>query len=182
VKAITDEPQSTRAWAIGAKGEEELARRLGEVEGLYALNDRRVRGTKGNIDHIVIAPAGLFVIDAKQMRGLIEVRNVGPFWRSENRLFVGGRDKSSLADGLEWQVTAVRDALAAASVDSLPPVTPVLCFIDGKWPIFRAPVEFRGVRLEGPRSIKKLMTASSVLDAESIDRLARVISGALPTK
>ncbi len=182
VKALTVEPQSTRAWAIGAAGEEELARRLAEVDGLQVLNDRSVPRSKSNIDHIVIAPAGVFVVDAKHLVGTIEIRNVGPFWRSDDRLFVGRRDKSKLADNLDWQIEAVRAALTTAGVDPLPPITPVLCFIDGDWPMFRPPEAFHGVRLEGPKSIKKLVTASNVLDAGEIEGLARILSVGVPAK
>ena len=182
VKALTHEPQSTRAWAVGAAGEEELARRIGEVDGVRILNDRRVPGTRGNIDHIVIAPAGIFVVDAKHMRGLIEIRNVGPFWRSDYRLFVGRRDKTSLAEGLGWQVEAVENAFIDAGVDPFPPITPVLCFINGEWPPFRAAEVFDGVRLEGPKSIKKLLTARRLISDTGIDLLAGILAEALPAK
>jgi hypothetical protein len=59
VLALTDEPQTTRAWATGARGEEKLARALDQLVGVTAIHDRRVPGWKGNIDHIVIAPAGI---------------------------------------------------------------------------------------------------------------------------
>jgi hypothetical protein len=182
INRLKDDPQSTRAWAIGAAGEEELARKLSEVEGLQVLNDRRVPRTKGNIDHIVIAPAGIFVVDAKHMKGMIEIRNVGPFWRSDHRLYVGRRDKSGLAENMGWQVEAVRAALMAAGIQALPTITPVLCFIDGEWPLFRTPEVFRGVRLEGPKSIKKLLAASTELDPVVINGLAEVLAAALPAK
>ena len=38
VLAVTDDPQSTRAWAIGARGEEKLAEALDGIEGLRILN------------------------------------------------------------------------------------------------------------------------------------------------
>jgi Nuclease-related domain len=43
------------------------------VAEIHALHDRRVSGTRANIDHFVIGPAGVFVIDAKrhQGRGLV---------------------------------------------------------------------------------------------------------------
>ena len=62
--ALTDDPQSTRAWARGARGEEELAAAVAEVPGVRVLHDRRVPGTRGNLDHLVLAPAGVFVVDA----------------------------------------------------------------------------------------------------------------------
>jgi len=65
VVALTDEPQSTRAWAAGARGEEKLAKALAGIPSIEVLNDRRVRETRGNIDHLVIGPGGVFVVDAK---------------------------------------------------------------------------------------------------------------------
>lgn len=182
VLALTDDPQSTRAWATGAQGEEQLAAALEGIEGLRVLNDRRVPGTRGNIDHIVIASAGVFVVDAKRYEGRIEIRNKGWFLRLEYRLYVGRRDCSRLAESLGWQVEAVTSALVSAGIDPLPPITPVLCFIDGDWPLFSAPDEFAGVRLEGPKSLRKFATATSTLDAGDIDALARILATALPSK
>jgi hypothetical protein len=52
--AITAEPQSTRAWERGSIGEQKLADALAGLDYVTVLHDRRVRGTRGNIDHIVI--------------------------------------------------------------------------------------------------------------------------------
>jgi|BarGraNGADG00212_1021973.scaffolds.fasta_scaffold01412_4 Nuclease-related domain len=182
VLALTNEPQSTRAWATGARGEEKFARALEGMAGIVVLHDRRVPGTRGNIDHLVVAPAGVFVVDAKRYQGKIEIRNKGWLLRPDLRLCVGRRDCSALATGLTWQVAAVETALRAAGVDPLPPLTPVLCFIDGDWPLISPPNSYAGVRLEGTRSIRKSLVATAVLDAAEIDRLARILSVALPAK
>ena len=57
--ALTDEPQSTKAWAAGARGEELLGARLDGLagEGVRVLHDRRIPRTKANIDHIAVAPS-----------------------------------------------------------------------------------------------------------------------------
>jgi len=178
VLALTDEPQSTRAWAVGARGEEKLAEAL---DGFNVLHDRRVPGTRGNIDHIVVAPAGVFVVDAKRYEGRIEIRNHGWFLRPDERLHVGRRDCSALADGMAWQVAAVAKAFQAAVVEPLPPITPVLCFIDGDWPLISPPDMFRGVRLEGPRSLRKRL-AGDALDEAAVARLSRILAVALPPK
>ena len=180
ILAITDEPQSTRAWAQGAAGEHELAEALSGVDGVRVLHDRRVPGTAGNIDHIVVAPAGVFVVDAKRYQGLIRIRDVGGFFKRDDRLYVGNRDRSKLAEAMGWQVEAVERALRAVPVDPMPPIIPVLCFVDGEWPWFRPPDTYAGVRLEGARSIQKLVAASQVLDAPAIDRLTRVLASAFP--
>jgi nuclease-like protein len=182
VLALTDDPQSTRAWATGARGEEKFAASLNGIDGLRVLHDRGALNSRANIDHIVIAPAGVFVVDAKNYRGTIAIRNRGWFFRPDHRLYVGRRDCSALATGLGWQVEAVTVALAAAGVDPLPPVTPVLCFIDGEWPLFSAPDEYAGVRLEGTGSIRKLVATPAVLDPPSIDSITRLLAVALPAK
>jgi hypothetical protein len=178
VLALTDEPQSTRAWAVGARGEEKLAEAL---DGFSVLHDRRVPGTRGNIDHVVVAPAGVFVVDAKRYEGRIEIRNRGWFLRPDERLHVGRRDCSALADNMGWQVAAVEKALLAAGVEPLPPITPVLCFIDGDWPLVARPDVFRGVRLESTRSLRKGLVGE-VLDKGAIAQLARVLAAALPPR
>lgn len=178
VLALTDEPQSTRAWEVGARGEENLAKAL---DGFSVLHDRRVPGTRANIDHIVIAPAGVFVVDAKRYEGRIEIRTLGWFLWPDKRLHVGRRDCSALADKMAWQVTAVEQALLAAGVDPLPPITPVLCFVDGDWPLIAPPDVFRGVQLESPRSLRKKLVGE-VLDEADIAQLARILASALPPR
>jgi Nuclease-related domain len=182
VRAISTEPQSTRAWASGAAGEEKLAAALAKVPRLRMLHDRRVHGTKANIDHIVIAPAGVFVIDAKNHHGVVEIRNRGWLLRPDYRLTVGRRDCSAMADKMSWQVEAVVDALRVAGVEPLPPVTPVLCFLEAEWPLFGAPEEFHGVRLESHRSVKRLLVREAVLDDDSADAITRSLATALPQK
>ena len=181
VRTFSVEPQSTRAWAIGAAGEEQLAEALATVPSLRVLNDRRVPGTRANIDHIVIGPAGVFVVDAKNHQGTVAIVDRGGFLRADHRLTVGGRDHSTLADAMTWQVTAVTTALQGLEL-TVPPVVPVLCFVRADWPWISPPSEFRGVRLEGPRSLKKLVTATSTLTEEAIDAVAAHLAQRLPPK
>jgi hypothetical protein len=179
---VTSEPQSTRAWATGARGEEKLAEALAGLEGIRVLHDRRVPGTKGNIDHVVVGPAGVFVVDAKAYKGLIQIRNRGWFFKPDYRLYVGRRDCSQLALDLGWQVKAVEIALMSANANPMPPIKPVLCFVDGEWPLLSPPNEFLGVRLEGTRSIRRIVTEEQHLDALAIEQLTVLLASALPSK
>jgi hypothetical protein len=79
-------------------------------------------------------------------------------------------------------VAAVEHALGSAALDPMPPTTPVLCFIDGEWPLFRPPDTFRGVRLESERSIRPLVTSRKVLDGTAIERLTGLLATAFPPK
>lgn len=181
ILALSDDPQSTRAWARGSEGEQELANALAGVESIRVLHDRRVPGTRGNIDHIVVAPGGVFVIDAKRYEGTIRVRDVGGLFKRDERLYVGRRDCSRLAENMAWQVEAVERALASVE-PTPPPVTPVLCFVRGEWPLLFPPDWYRGVRLEGTRSIKKLVLGDQLLDAPAISRVSGALSTRLPPR
>lgn len=182
ILALSEEPTSTKAWARGSEGERELAGALAGVDRVRVLHDRRVPGTRGNIDHIVISPAGVFVVDAKLYAGTIRVRNVGGLFKRDERLYVGRRDCSRLAENMKWQVEAVARALGTAGIEPVPAVTPVLCFVRGEWPLLFPPDSYRGVRLEGSRSIKKLITRENLLDGVTIDRARRGLAAALPPK
>ena len=180
--AVTTPPSTTRAWAIGADGEARLAASLADLDGVRVLHDRRVPGTRGNIDHIVIAPAGVFVVDAKAHKGTVRIRDRGGLFRKDLRLYVGTRDCSRLAEGLTWQLDAVVMALEAASMQPAPSVVPVLCFVEADWPLIWPPSEFRGVRLEGPKSLRRLATALTALDSVAVERLTRLLAIAFPAK
>ena len=182
IVALTNEPQSTRAWATGAQGEELLGAALAGVPGIVVLNDRRVPGSRANIDHIVIGPAGVLVVDAKRYTGRIGIHNKGGLFRSDYRLYIGRRDCSALADGVAWQTEAVVEVLRATGVEALPPVTPVLCFVNGGWPIVNRPTSFGGVRLESERTLKRLVSQGLAIDPRAIEWATRVLAAALPAK
>ncbi len=180
--AVAGEQKSTIAWERGAVGERQLGEVLASIDGIAVLHDRRVPGTRGNIDHLVVAATGVFVVDAKHYAGLIRIRDRGNFFNRDERLYVGSRDCSPLAENMAWQVTAVRDVL-----DSIPDarsisVQAVLCFVDGEWPLIRPPESYKGVHLEGLRSIKKLLAEPGPLDADRIARIDRTLSIAFPSK
>jgi Nuclease-related domain len=58
------------AWRQGAAGERRTARLLSPLQqqGWAVLHDLAVPGSRANLDHLVIGPAGVFVIDSKQYR------------------------------------------------------------------------------------------------------------------
>jgi len=182
IVALTHEPQTTRAWASGATGEEALGKALGEVPGVAVLHDRRMPGSRANIDHIAIGPAGVFVVDAKHYHGRIAIHNRGGLFRTDLRLYVGRRDCSGLADKVEWQAESVRAALRSGNLGIAAPVVPVLCFIDGDWPRLKPPSSYRSVRLESQDSIQRLVSEQTGLDPGSIDRITRLLATALPSR
>jgi hypothetical protein len=179
---LSDEPQSIRAWASGADGEEKLGKILDGLDGVRVLHDRGVPGQLTNIDHIVVAPGGVFVVDAKHYQGQVEVRQRGSFFRPEDRLFVGGRDRTTDIDGIKAQVTVVESVLGSSQIDPKPSVTPVLCFTRATWPWFGAAKSFGGVYLESDTSIRKLLMASGDYAVDDLRRTLVAIGRALPPR
>ncbi|TPX03179.1 NERD domain-containing protein, partial [Schumannella luteola] len=180
--AVDDGParprQSTRAWETGAVGEERVAERLdalGEV-GVIALHDRRIPGTKANIDHLVVTPWGVWVVDAKRYRGKVDFDVVDSLFGfgGRKRLLVNRRDKTSLVDGVERQVAKVKEALGAG-ID----VNGCLCFVDAEWPLLLADFSVRDVYVCWPKKLARtlLKRQEPLLDPEPI---ARMLASAFP--
>ena len=178
-KFMSDDPQTTTAWSQGARGEELVAQVLSEQLGGRAilLHDRKVPKTRGNIDHLAIAPSGVWIIDAKKYTGKVEKRDVGGWFKTDVRLYVGGRDRTKSVDGLQWQLDAVRTVLGEDNV----PVHPSLSFVGAEWPIFFAkPFQLKGVWISRPKKLVELVLAEGPLSEVDIDRIARLLSSKLP--
>ncbi|MBA2385202.1 MAG: NERD domain-containing protein [Actinobacteria bacterium] len=120
--ALSDEPHGVRAWGKGTHGEESLGAKLNKLatERIVILHDRRIPGGRANIDHIAVAPGGVFVIDAKHYAGQVEKRNLGNIFRADIRLYVGRRDCTKILHGSEDQAEIVRDALAPLGFSDIP--------------------------------------------------------------
>jgi hypothetical protein len=66
-------------WDRGATGEEDVGRLLqGLGDGWFALHD--LDTGRGNIDHVVVGPGGVFTIETKSHRGRIRVDRIDREW------------------------------------------------------------------------------------------------------
>ena len=50
------------------------------VQGWAVLHDLALPGSRANIDHLVIGPGGVFVVDSKQYRGRLQLDGRGRLW------------------------------------------------------------------------------------------------------
>lgn len=111
----------------GAKGEEWVAHELAFLGADYTVfNGLRLGGSSQNIDHVVIGPSGVFVVETKNWRGAVEFR--------DGKLYAGGREpsrpplrqvKQATAELLEWMVEVGCGEM---------PVKSVLCFVGTRLP------------------------------------------------
>lgn len=184
ILALTNEPASTRVWAQGAEGERAVGAKLDELIGEHVevLHDRAMRlldgrSSKANIDHIAIAASGVWVIDAKTHHGELDVRRSGGLFSPRvERLFIGGRDKTSLIEGLAKQVTAVTRELAAAY--PAVPVHGTLCFVGTELPWFGESIG--GVPLVGRRGLAKLLKRPGELSHDGRVAIATFLATRFP--
>ena len=58
----------------------------------------------------MIAPAGLFIVDAKHYEGRLRIRDRGGLFRTDERLYVGGRDRSLRVTGTFAALERLRGA------------------------------------------------------------------------
>ena len=119
-------------------------------------------GTRANIDHLVVAATGIWIVDAKSYRGKVEQRDVGGLFRSDKRLFVSGRDRSTLASGLFKQTFAVLTALDGIALDV--DVMAALCFVDSEWALFAKPFLQGGVLVTWPKMLCKAISQAGLLE------------------
>lgn len=183
ILAVSGDPQSTRAWQSGATGERMLGEKLAGLSNVVALHDRRIPKSRANIDHIVIGPAGVYVIDAKRYRNAkVAVRRSGGLMSPvRKQLMVSGRDKTSLIAAMESQIAAVRNVLSDSAEFADVPIAAALCFVDAEFPLFGT-IEINDVFVRGLGGTAKLVAASGPLDADAIQRLAGLIAVGLPPK
>jgi hypothetical protein len=182
VLALSDDPQSTRAWRTGSAGEERLARFF-ERElpaSAVALHDRRIPGSRANIDHIVVAPNGVWVIDAKLYEGKVERRSLGPFWRTEPAVFVGGRNRSKVIHGMPRQLDAVRSMIAPDPLAAEIAVRSAVCFVASDWGFFAKPFEVNSVLVAWPQKLAELIATPGTLTTTVVARIANRIAVGLP--
>jgi hypothetical protein len=179
--AVFDDPQSTKAWSTGAVGEQLLGEMLAGIAGdsLRVLDDRRITRSTANIDHLVVCPSGVFVIDAKRYRDARpELRVEGGLIRPrEELLIVGGRDRTKLVDGMQKQLALVRVALAD---EPDVPVNGVLCFVDADWPLIGGAFTVQGVAVMWMKKLKAALTQPGELNPDRIADLQWQLHEAFP--
>jgi hypothetical protein len=160
-------PDGVRAWRTGAVGEEMTAAALATLPPSFViLHDRRKPRSRANIDHVVIGPTGVWVVETKDYGGSLSVR-CGDLW-------IAGRRKTTFIDQAKGEAAAVSAALDGVLV------MPILCVHRADFPLLGRP-ELGGVRIVRPRGlVDAISTAPAVLPADEVARLAALAERRLP--
>ena len=154
------------AWARGAAGEAALAAAMAPLgaDGYYRLDDRCVPGSSANLDHLLIGPAGVFLVDAKTWTGDVHVEN--------GSLRQNGRRRDDHLTRLVEHTRVVAGVLDGPLPDGRVPVRPVLCFTgDGR---IGAPQRVNGTQLlNGSDLVDYVRQAPRRLDQVGVDEVVR---------
>jgi hypothetical protein len=107
--------EQARTWQRGAHGERQTARLLDRLgrDGYVVFHDLAMPDSPANVDHLVIGPSGVFVIDSKQWTGRVHQGAEGLVWHNHYRL------DRTLAT-VRWQAETLGRLLGI-------PVAPLVC-------------------------------------------------------
>jgi hypothetical protein len=103
--------EQARTWQRGAHGERRTARLLDRLtrDGYVVFHDLAVPDSPANVDHLVIGPTGLFVIDSKQWTGTVQQGADGLVWHNHYRL-----DRA--LETVRWEAQAISRILGTRAV------------------------------------------------------------------
>jgi len=117
--------QRLRSFLKGAEGEEKVARVLSFLPASHTVfNDLQLEESGPDFDHIVVAPAGIFVIETKTWSGDITFEN--------GQVLCNGQPASRSPLKQVKEATAhLAEYLTEARCPDVP-IHPVLCFVDNQ--------------------------------------------------
>jgi hypothetical protein len=176
ILALQDAPQHETSWSRGAGGEQLVEQALTKrCPHVTVLHDRRIPGSRANIDHIAVTATGVWVIDTKRYTGKVQITK--PLF-GKPTLKIAGRDKTRLVDGLAKQVDLV--TAAAADVDCAVPVHGCFCFVDSELPLLGTP-SIHGFTIFGRKGLAKQLNATGALPADRSAMLAAALAERFPS-
>lgn len=157
--------------------EDPIAATLDALPDAVALHDRRLTSRSGRpagdiLDHLVVASAGVWVIDAKTHYGPVEIRRSGGILTPlVERLFINNRDRTDLVESLQRQLQSVERVLAEDGHGVA--VRGALCLLGTELPWVTE--QIAGVPVVGRRDLTKLGQHDGDLDAPARTTIAAAL-------
>jgi hypothetical protein len=135
--------EQARAWRRGAAGERQTARLLDRLgrDGYMSFHDMAMPHSPANLDHLVLGPSGVFVIDSKQWTGQVHQSPDGLIWHNHYRL------DRTLAT-IRWQAKTLGRILGL-------PVAPLIC-------VHGAHIQHGGLRAQGVAIVPATLLRSAL--------------------
>ncbi|MFZ1220795.1 MAG: nuclease-related domain-containing protein [Chthoniobacterales bacterium] len=167
-----DKYESERmSWRMGAIGECEVAAELERLPDNFTVFNN-VNTKRGNLDHVVVGPTGLFALETKNWKGLITATAEGELTRNGRASTVPHvRKFLARAMMVREQVISLthRDDFRVRAVMVFPKA-----HVEAPYGTTR---KVHCVRLNQLRDYIENTKFSAKLDAEQVDRLVRALHG-----
>ena len=174
------------SWAKGAEGERVVGAWLDKLEevGCIALHDRKIPGSKANIDHILVTPWGLWNVDAKHYRNQRIAMGYSLFGK-ETWLTIGGKRKDKLAETVQWESSHLlkwRDENGFTK-ETLP-ISTALCFVNAEWPLLGGDfwIKNKGgqVAVLWPKKLARYVLEPKKAPFVDVEAVARAVAKSFP--
>jgi hypothetical protein len=131
--------------------------------GYVVLDDRRVSSARATVDHLVVGPTGVFVIDRNSWGGQISA--------GSEQIYVDGRQRTGATDGVTRATSAVEDVLGHELKPMGAHAQSIITFDSASNRLFEATLG--KISLCGSRSLAKTIRAGKEsLGPETVVRLA----------
>ncbi|NVJ03098.1 NERD domain-containing protein [Myxococcus sp. AM009] len=153
-----------RAWRRGADGEELVGELLEQLRphGWHVEHDVRVGQRGANLDHLVIGPPGVFVLNTKAVRGKVWVG--GP-------VVMVGHYRTDFVENLDAEAQRVRRCLTEATGRSALWVQGLLVFVHQQPVVKRSP-RYVAV-LHHSELVRGLLAQPAKLSPNEVEELVR---------
>jgi Nuclease-related domain len=140
----------------GAEGEQITATFMETLGPNYtAIHDLGIPGSRANVDHVVVGPTGIFVVDSKNHSGRISY-NKGTLWSGTN-------PQSRQLEALRFESEYVATLLGR-------PVVTIMCFVKGK--LAKDPMLVDGIQIVSLKSLREAIRSGPPTLSEAEARAA----------
>jgi hypothetical protein len=171
---ICRERPAAAIWPDGSTGPRIVGRMLDALvpRGIVVLHDVQLRAERRHIDHVVVAPSGIHIIQSEQFIDTkIEVRRSRLLGRREKQLLIGGRDCTSLVEDMRQQVRKIDQLTGSVDAMTGTEITPVLCFVHADWGWPRRRLAFGEIEILWPKVLLRVLNRPGSLGHAQIEEL-----------
>ena len=179
--AVT-QSQAGTSWNDGVSKERRLPatvrRELGD--SVIVLDDRVNPRSGGRIEHLIVAPSGLWIVDTSSC-GSTNVYSSVHSRRAKADAFTDGRNRGKLVAAMQAECDSVGAVLQMIGSPGIP-VHGAVCFADTDRPRFGGSSEVNGVWIGYTRTLIKRVKQERFYTADQVLNLAHQLAHQIPQR
>jgi hypothetical protein len=157
---------------------------LDAASDVLVLHHRPLPGRRATIAHLVVGPAGVYVVEVQDGAPLsVAVRRAAkhePGSSQDDDLLVGGHPHNHLLTAFDARVEFVKQTLSDHGLEEVP-VVRVLCFLRGMPALVDRRLKARETHIVAPKGLGRLVATPGDLGAEDRLTLFGLFEATLPS-